>query len=54
MSEHDEMTTIIPAPLSPVEMRARALEELLIEKGLVAARTSSTRSSAPTSTTSGR
>ena len=36
MSEHDE-DHHHPAPLSPVETRARALEELLIEKGLVQA-----------------
>ena len=34
MNEHDE-DHHHPAPLSPVEVRARALEELLKEKGLV-------------------
>jgi len=34
MSEHDEAHHH-PAPLSPVEVRARALEELLTEKGLI-------------------
>jgi nitrile hydratase len=34
MSEHDE-DHHHPAPLSPVEVRARALEELLKEKGLI-------------------
>ena len=34
MSEHDD-DHHHPAPLSPVEVRARALEELLIAKGLV-------------------
>jgi nitrile hydratase len=36
MSDHDD-DHHHPAPLSPVEVRARALEELLIEKGLVQA-----------------
>ncbi len=36
MSAHDD-DHHHPAPLSPVEVRARALEELLIEKGLVQA-----------------
>ena len=34
MSEHDEAHHH-PAPLSPVEVRARALEELLTQKGLI-------------------
>jgi nitrile hydratase len=36
MSEHDE-DHHHPAPLSPVEVRARALEELLTEKGVIQA-----------------
>ena len=35
MSEHDEDDHHHPAPLSPVEARARALEEVLVEKGIV-------------------
>ena len=36
MSDHDD-DHHHPAPLSPVEIRARALEDLLTEKGLLAA-----------------